>query len=183
MFLMNHAGIYSYRNHTPKFGSNPFLASGAYLIGDLIVGDDCSFWFNVTVRADCNYIRIGNRTNVQDGSVIHVTYKDGPTIIGDDVTIGHNATLHACTIANKVLIGMNATILDGASISERSYVGAGSLVTPGKTFPPGVLIVGSPAKVVRDLTAKEIEYLDISVKNYLMYKQGYEEQEGIRAKS
>jgi carbonic anhydrase/acetyltransferase-like protein (isoleucine patch superfamily) len=157
----------------PQLGRDVFLASGAYLIGDLIVGDQSSFWFNTTVRADCNFIRIGARTNVQDGTVIHVTYKDGPTIIGNDVTIGHNATLHACTIADKVLVGMNATILDGATISTNSYVGAGSLVTPGKTFPPGSLIVGSPAKVVRPLTEKEIAYLDISVANYLHYAEGY----------
>lgn len=173
MLFMPNSGVISYRGKTPMLGKEVFLASGAYLIGDLIVGDQSSFWFNTTVRADCNFIRIGHRTNVQDGTVIHVTYKDGPTRIGNDVTIGHNATLHACTIEDKVLVGMNATILDGAVISSNSYVGAGSLVTPGKKFPPGVLIVGAPAKVQRPLSDEEIKYLDISVANYIHYAEGY----------
>jgi carbonic anhydrase/acetyltransferase-like protein (isoleucine patch superfamily) len=173
MFVMPNGSVLSYRGQTPQIGRGTLVASGAYLIGDLITGVDCSFWFNTVVRADCNYIRIGDRTNVQDGTVIHVTNKTGPTIIGNDVTIGHNATIHACTIKDKVLIGMDATILDGAVIPSLCYVGAGSLVPPNKTYPEGMLIMGSPAKAVRPLTEQEIRYLDISVENYLHYKEGY----------
>jgi gamma-carbonic anhydrase len=173
MNIMPNASILPYKGVLPTIGKNSFLASGAHLIGDFICGEDCSFWFNTVVRADCNFIRMGDRTNVQDGTVIHVTNGTGPTYIGSDVTIGHNATLHACTIHDKVLIGMGAVVLDGAVISSYSYVAAGALVSPGKTFPEGVLIKGNPATVARELTEKERAYLKTSIEYYLEYKSNY----------
>jgi len=173
MYVMPQASILPYEGKSPVVGKNSFLANGAHLIGDLIAGEDCSFWFNTVVRADCNYIRIGDRTNVQDGTVIHVTNGTGPTFIGSDVTIGHQATIHACTIKDMILIGMNATILDGAVINNRSFVAAGSVITPGKEFPEGSMIMGAPAKAVRELTEKEVKFLEISRDNYLHYKKGY----------
>lgn len=165
--LLPYKGIY------PQLGPEVFVASGAHLIGDLIVGTEASFWFNTTARADCCHIRIGARTNAQDGSVIHVTNGRYPTEIGDDVTVGHNATIHGCTIGNLCLIGMGAVIMDGVTIGERSIIAAGALVPPGKTFPAGSLIKGNPAKVSRELTEKEINFLKVSVQNYLEYKSHY----------
>jgi len=170
---MPQATLTVYRGVAPRLGRGCFLAAGAHLIGDLIAGDDTSFWFNTVVRADCNFIRIGARTNVQDGTVIHVTQGSGPTSIGSDVTIGHSAVIHACTIKDLVLIGMGAIVLDGAVIHSNSLVAAGALVSPGKEFPEGVLIKGAPAQVARDLNAKELAYLKTSVQYYLEYKNGY----------
>lgn len=167
------ASITSWNGKVPKLGEGVFLANGAHLSGDLVVGDGSSFWFNTTVRADANFIRIGARTNVQDGTVIHVTYATGPTHIGNEVTIGHNATIHACTIHDHVLVGMGAVILDGAVIRSNSYIGAGSIVPPNKEYPEGVLILGSPAKVVRDLRQSEIDYLKKSVEHYQAYAAGF----------
>lgn len=173
MYLMPGATLLPYKSISPSLGKGVFVASGAHLIGDLEIGEDSSIWFNVTVRADCNYIRIGKRTNIQDNSVIHVTNGKYPTYIGDDVTVGHQAVLHGCRIENLVLIGMGAIIMDGATIPERSVVAAGSLVTPGKNFPPGHLIKGSPATAVRPLSEKEIDALKQSVAYYLEYKSNY----------
>lgn len=171
---MPDSSILPYKGKKPQLGKNTFVASGARLIGDLIAGEDCSFWFNVTVRGDCNFIRIGARVNVQDNTVIHVTHTTGPTHIGSDVTIGHGAVIHACTIGDFCLIGMGAIILDGAVIPPNSFVAAGALIAPGKTFPPGYLIKGSPAVAARPLTPAELEGIKKSVQYYLDYKKGYE---------
>jgi carbonic anhydrase/acetyltransferase-like protein (isoleucine patch superfamily) len=173
IYVMTGASIIPFAEKTPRIGVNSFLANGAHLIGDLQTGSDCSFWFNTTVRADCNHISIGDRVNIQDGSVVHVTGGTGPTIIGSDVTIGHNCTIHACTIEDLCLIGMGSVLLDGAIISRESWVAAGSLVTPGKRFPPRSMIMGSPAKAVRELRDDEVQLIRDSVKNYLDYKAGY----------
>ncbi len=172
--------IYSYQNMKPVFGQNCFIAPSADIIGEVTTGDDCSIWFGCVVRADVHFIHIGNRVNIQDLSMIHVTHwkkpdrSDGnPVIIEDDVTIGHRVMLHGCTIKKACLIGMSATILDGAVIGEESIVGAGSLVTKNKVFPPGSLIMGSPAKVVRPLTDEEIESLYASAKRYVEFKNKY----------
>ena len=172
--------IYSYKGISPKIGKNCFIADSADLIGDLSIGDDCSIWFGTVIRADVHKIVIGNRVNIQDLSMIHVThFKNGdrstgnPTIIGDDVTIGHRVMLHGCTIEDASLIGMSATILDGAVIGKESIVGAGSLVTKNKIFPPRTLIMGSPAKVVRELNDNEIEELYNSAKRYTDFKNNY----------
>ncbi|RUM68036.1 MAG: gamma carbonic anhydrase family protein [Sulfurospirillum sp.] len=172
--------IYPYKDTTPVIGKNCFIAQSADVIGEVTMGDECSVWFGCVVRGDVHYIRIGNRVNIQDLSMIHVTHwknpdkSDGnPTIIEDDVTIGHRVMLHGCTIKKASLIGMSATILDGAIIGEESIVGAGSLVTKNKVFPPRSLIMGSPAKVVRELHEEEIAELYNSAKRYVQFKNTY----------
>ncbi len=164
---MQSAQIISFDEKTPKLADGVFLAGGARLIGDLVIGKDSSVWFNVVIRADVHHIRIGERTNVQDNSTVHVTSNVAPCIIGNDVTIGHNAIVHACTVEDLCLIGMGAVVLDQAVIGKGSLVGAGALVTQGKKFPPYSLIVGSPAKVIRQLTDAEIEGLKDSAAHYV----------------
>jgi len=172
--------LHSFKNITPKIGKESWVAPSADVIGDVTCGEDCSIWFGCVVRADVHYIRIGNRVNIQDLSMLHVTHykkadkSDGnPTIIEDDVTIGHRVMLHGCTIEKACLIGMSATILDGAVIGKESIVGAGSLVTKNKVFPPRSLIMGSPAKVVRELGEDEIKELYASAYRYVEFKKDY----------
>ncbi len=173
--------IHDYKEITPKIGEKSWIAPSADVIGDVEIGKECSIWFGAIVRGDVHFIKIGDRTNIQDLSMIHVThYKkhrkigDGhPTIIGNDVTVGHRVMLHGCTIEDACLIGMSATILDGAVIGKESIVGAGSLVTKNKTFPPRSLIMGSPAKVVRELTDEEVKELYASAARYVSFKNDY----------
>jgi len=172
--------IYPYKNWTPVLGKDSWLAPSADLIGRATLGKDVSIWFGCVVRADVHYITIGDRTSIQDLSMIHVTHhkkadmSDGnPTIIGADVTVGHRVMLHGCTIEDACLIGMSATILDGAVIGKESIVGANSLVTKNKVFPPRSLIMGSPAKVVRELTDAEVKELYASATRYVEFKNGY----------
>jgi len=174
--------IMPYKDTSPKIDASSWVAPGASVIGDVEIGEDCSIWFGVVIRGDVHKIRIGNRVSVQDLSMIHVTHykkadkSDGsPTIIGDDVTIGHKVMLHGCTIEDACLIGMSATILDDAVIGKESIVGAGALVTKGKKFPPRSLIIGSPAKVVRELTDEEVTELYASAKRYVGFMQPYKE--------
>lgn len=135
-----------------------FVAPNATVIGDVTIGDQASIWYNAVLRGDINAITVGARSNVQDGAIVHLSAEHG-CHIGEDVTVGHQAVLHACRIGNEVLVGMGAIILDGAEIGERSIIGAGALVTQGKVIPPGSMVIGSPAKVVRALTAEEQEGL------------------------
>ena len=172
--------IHNYKNITPTIGKNSWIAPSADVIGDVSCGEDCSIWFGCVVRGDVHYIKIGNRVNIQDLSMIHVTHykkddkSDGnPTIVEDDVTVGHRVMLHGCTIEKACLIGMSATILDGAVIGKESIVGAGSLVTKNKVFPPRSLIMGSPAKVVRELSEDEIKELYASAARYVEFKKDY----------
>jgi gamma-carbonic anhydrase len=154
---MEHAVNSRLKQHllkNPTLGNGVYIAPGAVLIGDVEVGNDSSVWFNATVRGDINHIHIGQSTNIQDNAVIHLA-DDYPCILGDYVTIGHSAIIHACTIHNECLIGMGAVILDGAEIGEQSLIGAKSLVTGGTKIPPGSLVLGSPAKVVRILDMDE----------------------------
>jgi len=174
--------IIPYKELEPKIDNSAWIAPGAAVIGDVKIGQECSIWFGVVIRGDVHKIRIGNRVSVQDLSMIHVTHykkedkSDGsPTIIGDDVTIGHKVMLHGCTIEDACLIGMSATILDDAVIGKESIVGAGALVTKGKKFPPRSLILGSPAKVVRELTEQEVKELYASAKRYVKFMQGYKD--------
>ena len=173
--------IHKFKNTIPKIGSKTWIASSADVIGEVTCGDDCSIWFGCVIRGDVNYIKIGSRTNIQDLSMIHVTHykkvdkSDGnPTVIGDDVTVGHRVMLHGCTIEDACLIGMSATILDGAVIAKESIVGAGALVTKNKKFPPRSLIVGSPAKVIRELTDDEVKELYASASRYVEFKKDYD---------
>ena len=174
--------ILNYKDLNPKLGKNSWVAPSADVIGDVTCGEDCSIWFGTVVRGDVHYIKIGDRVSIQDLSMVHVTHykkadkSDGnPTIIGDDVTIGHRVMLHGCTIEDACLIGMSATILDGAVIGKESIVGAGSLVTKNKVFPPRSLIMGSPAKVVRELNDAEVAELYASATRYVKFKNGYQD--------
>ena len=173
--------LHTFKGIEPKVKEGTWIAPSADVIGDVTVGEDCSIWFGCVVRGDVHYISIGDRTNIQDLSMIHVThYKNGdkstgnPTVIGSDVTVGHRVMLHGCTIEDACLIGMSATILDGAVIGKESIVGAGALVTKNKVFPPRSLIVGSPAKVVRELSDEEVAELYASASRYVEFKKDYE---------
>lgn len=165
--------ILDYKGIAPQIDSTVFVAPGACVIGDVQVGEHSSLWFNVVVRGDVNSIRIGCRTNIQDGSVVHVTRSTHPTVIGDDVTVGHSVTLHGCTVHDGSLIGIGAIILDGAVIGASSLVAAGSLVAPGTKVPPRSLVMGSPGRVKRTLTEEECRnILDLSA-NYVQYQADY----------
>jgi len=165
--------LLSYQGITPKLADSVFCVESADIIGDVEIGAESSIWFQVVIRGDVNFIQIGARTNIQDGSVIHVTHRVNPTIIGDDVTIGHNATLHGCTIGNRCLIGMGAVVLDGAVVADDAMVAAGALVTPRTQIPSGTLYAGSPAKYKRDLSPSEVVELKQSAQNYLNYVKDY----------
>ena len=168
--------IRSYQNTTPKLGKAAFVDPTAVVLGDVELGDDVSIWPLTVIRGDMHRIRIGNRTSVQDGSVLHITHAgpfnpDGyPLIIGDDVTIGHQAMLHGCTIGSRVLVGMGAMVMDGAVVEDDVIIGAGSLVPPGKTLKSGHLYVGRPVKEARALTEKEMEFFTYTAGNYVKLK-------------
>jgi carbonic anhydrase/acetyltransferase-like protein (isoleucine patch superfamily) len=164
----------------PVLGARVYVDPAASLIGDVVLGDDVSLWPGAVVRGDVNHIRIGARTNVQDGAVLHVTHEGPftcpggiPCLIGADVTIGHGAIVHACTIEDAVLIGMGAIVLDGAVVKQHGFVGAGAVVSPGKTVGAGELWLGSPARCVRRLGEQEIEQLYYSAQHYVRLKDRY----------
>ena len=163
----------AFRGVLPKVASSAFIVESAVVIGDVEIGPQSSLWFNVVVRGDVNFIRIGARTNIQDGSVVHVTHKCHPTWIGDDVTIGHNVTLHGCQIGNRCLVGMGAVVMDGCQIGDDVMIAAGALVVPGTVVPSGTLFAGSPAKQKRLLSDSEILSLKQSADNYLGYMKQY----------
>jgi carbonic anhydrase/acetyltransferase-like protein (isoleucine patch superfamily) len=172
--------LLKFQEYTPTIAKNAWVAEGASVIGRTNIGEDSAIWFGCVVRGDVHFISIGDRSNIQDLSMIHVTHhkkadmSDGnPTIIGNDVTVGHRVMLHGCTIEDACLIGMSATILDGAVIGKESIVGASSLVTKNKVFPPRSLIMGSPAKHIRTLTDEEIEELYASASRYVEFKNEY----------
>lgn len=150
----------------PRLAPSVFLAEGSVVAGDVEIGEGSSLWFGAVVRGDVNWIRIGARTNVQDQSVVHVSGGTHPTVVGDDVTVGHRAVLHACTVHDRCLVGIGAVVLDGAVIGPDAMVGAGSLVPPGMVVPPGKLALGSPARVKRDLGPEEIAFLRTSAERY-----------------
>jgi carbonic anhydrase/acetyltransferase-like protein (isoleucine patch superfamily) len=157
----------------PRLGERVFLAQNASVIGDVTLGDDASVWFGTVVRGDVHHIRIGARTNIQDNCVVHVTNDRWPTLIEDDVTIGHGVIAHGCIVRRGCLLGMGSRILDGAEIGEYSLVGAGALVTEGSKFPPRSLVIGFPARVKRELTDEEVERLRQSARSYVEYKEQY----------
>ena len=169
-----------FRDRLPTLGARAYVDPAASVIGDVVLGDDVSVWPFTVVRGDVNFIRIGDRTNLQDGTVVHVSH-DGPhaklggfaTRIGSDVTIGHKAIIHACTIEDAVLIGMGAIVLDGAVVRKHAFVGAGALVSPGKEVGEGELWLGNPAKKVRMLTDAQIEALYYSAGHYVRLKDEY----------
>jgi carbonic anhydrase/acetyltransferase-like protein (isoleucine patch superfamily) len=165
--------IKSFKNFSPRIGKRVFIAENATVIGNVEIGDDSSIWFGTILRGDVNFIKVGKCTSIQDGSVVHVTNKTYPTVIGNYVTIGHAVKLHGCTIKDNCLIGIGAIILDGAIVNENSIVAAGTLIPPNKEFPPGVLIMGFPGKVVRELTEEEIKSLHEHALRYVKYKDEY----------
>ena len=157
----------------PTIGHGVFLAETCAVIGDVVIGDESSVWYSTVVRGDVMPIRIGARTSVQDGTVVHVTSEKYGTTIGDDCTIGHNAIIHACTVEDFCLIGMGAVLLDGVRIGRGSLVGAGALVTPGTDIPAGSLVIGSPARVKRPINAKEREQIDYGAAHYVELSRRY----------
>lgn len=167
--------LHVYKGITPRLDDSVLRVGSAEIIGDVEIGAGSSVWFNVVIRGDVNHIRIGERTNVQDGTVVHVTHKQYPTIIGSDVTIGHNATLHGCTVGDRCLIGMGAVVLDNAVVEDDAMVAAGALVTPGTRVASGTLYAGSPARYKRHLSDEEIAGLKQSAENYIDYVKSYEE--------
>ncbi|MGD9649895.1 MAG: gamma carbonic anhydrase family protein [Dongiaceae bacterium] len=168
--------LHPYKKILPKLGKDVFIAPTAAVIGDVHLGDQVSVWFSAVVRGDVNYIRIGAGTNIQDGVIIHTASKENgdiPTFVGEDCTIGHAAILHACTIGSRVLIGMQACILDGAIIEDEAMIAAGALVTPGKRIPKHQLWGGSPARFMRNLTGDEIKHLKWSAEHYVRLAADY----------
>ncbi len=161
--------VVEYKGKRPVIGERVFLAEGARLIGDVTIGNDSSVFYNAVLRADLSSIVVGERTNIQDNVSVHLSMDEG-VVIGNEVTVGHNAVLHACTIDDNVLIGMGAIVMDGAHIKKNCIVGAGAIVTQGKEFPEGSLILGSPAHVVRELTEDEIRKAHEGVEHYIVAK-------------
>ena len=168
-----------YKGITPELGDRVYVDESAVVIGDVVIGDESSVWPMAVIRGDVNKIRIGKRSNVQDGTVVHVTHRysgnpDGhPVYIGDDVTIGHNVTVHGCTIEDRCLIGIGSTILDGAVIRPNVLLGAGSLVSEGKELESGYLYLGAPAKRIRELTDEELSWFEYSARHYQELKDDY----------
>lgn len=179
-YNMDMKTIRPYRDILPTLGERVYVDEAARVIGDVVLGDDVSIWPFTVVRGDVNYVRIGARSNLQDGTVVHVSH-DGPhaklggfaTVIGEDVTIGHKAIVHACRIEDACLVGMGATVLDGAVVRKHGFVGAGAVVTPGKTVGEGEMWLGSPAKFARRLSDAEIEALYYSAGHYVRLKDEY----------
>jgi carbonic anhydrase/acetyltransferase-like protein (isoleucine patch superfamily) len=171
--------IRKFENTLPTLGDNTYVDDAAVIIGDVIIGNDCSVWPMVVARGDVNKIRIGNGTNIQDGSVLHVTHPhntmpDGYGLhVGNNVTVGHNVILHGCTIGDDCLIGMGSTIMDGAVVHPYTLVGAGSLVSPGKELEGGHLWLGTPVRKARALTSEERQWIDYSAKHYIELKNRY----------
>lgn len=172
-----------YKDLFPKQGDRVLIDSSSVVIGDVRMGDDVSIWPLVAIRGDVNYVSIGARTNIQDGSVLHVTHKSSynpegnPLIVGEEVTVGHKVMLHGCTIGNRVLVGMGSILLDGVVVEDDVMIGAGSLVPQNKRLRSGFLYLGSPVKQIRPLTEAEKEGLKYSANNYVKWKNDYLDQE------
>jgi carbonic anhydrase/acetyltransferase-like protein (isoleucine patch superfamily) len=164
------------RGYTPIMGNNCFLADNATIIGQVTMGDDCTVWFNAVIRGDVHTITIGNRTNIQDGAVIHATYEKAATIIGSDVSIAHNAIVHGCTIEDKVLIGMGAIVMDHAHIGEGAVIAAGAVVLPNAIVPAGKIYGGTPARELKDTGDNMIEVIMRTARNYPMYAKWFTEE-------
>ncbi|MCB0408651.1 MAG: gamma carbonic anhydrase family protein [Flavobacteriales bacterium] len=159
---------------SPEMGENCFLAENATITGDVKMGNDCSIWFNAVIRGDVHYIKMGNKVNVQDGAVIHATYQKSPTNIGNNVSIGHNALVHGCTVKDNVLIGMGAIVMDDVIIESNSIVGAGAVVTKGTHIESGAVYAGNPAKKIKDIDQNLIEgEINRIANSYVMYSGWY----------
>ncbi len=165
--------ITSFNDRHPAVHETAFIAPDAIVIGDVTIGRDASVWFGSILRGDVNFIRIGDRTNIQDATVIHVSSKDHPTILENDITVGHRVTLHGCYVEAGCLIGIGSVLLDGVRVGRNSLVGAGSLLTPGTIVPPGSLVLGSPARIKRPLTEEEIAGIESNVAAYVELSAAY----------
>jgi len=175
--------IRPYRGKRPQIAASAYIDPAAVIIGDVVIGEDSSVWPCSVVRGDVHYIRIGARTNIQDGSVLHVMRDEWPLILGDDVTVGHSVTLHGCTIESRCLIGMGAVILNGVTIGAGSIVAAGTLITERTAIPAGSLVMGSPGRVKRVLTEIDKASIDAYAKRYVGYKNIYREERSQKRKT
>ena len=167
--------IKTVRGYKPSFGRNCFIADNATVVGEVILGDNCTVWFNAVVRGDVNSITIGDDSNIQDGAIIHGTYQKAKTTIGKRVSIAHNAVVHGCTIEDDVLIGMGAIVMDDAVIKKGSVIAAGAIVLPGTVVEPGSIVAGIPAKKVKDTGPEMLEVIARTARNYPMYAEWYKE--------
>ena len=165
--------VYEYKGIRPRLGRGVFIAPNATVIGDVVLGDEASLWYGAVVRGDVMPIRLGHRTNVQDGSVVHVTSGKAMTTVGNDVTIGHMALLHGCTVGDGVLLGMGCIVLDGSIVEDEVIVAAGALVSPGTRIPRRSLVMGRPARVVRALTDADLTWISESARAYVGYGRTY----------
>ena len=162
--------IKSVKGKSPQLGEDVYLAENATVVGDVVMGNQCSVWFNAVIRGDVHYIRIGNKVNIQDGAVLHCTYQKHPTEIGDNVSIGHNALVHGCKVMNNVLIGMGAIVMDGVTVHSNSIIAAGAVVLEGTTVESGCIYAGVPAKKVKELSQEQTAVLIEGIAdNYVMY--------------
>ncbi|MGM0835155.1 MAG: gamma carbonic anhydrase family protein [Bacillota bacterium] len=164
--------LYRYGGKEPSVDSSVFVAPGAHIIGDVTIGEESTVWFNAVLRGDEGPISIGKKCSIQDNVTAHL-YEGFPLVIEDEVTVGHNAILHGCTVKNRCIIGMGATILDGAEIGEESIIGANTLIPSGKKIPPRSLVVGSPGKVIREITDKDVELIQLSIDTYVQKGKEY----------
>ena len=166
--------IKSVNGKSPQMGEDVYLAENANVVGDVVMGNQCSVWFNAVIRGDVHYIRIGNKVNIQDGAVIHCTYQKHPTEIGDNVSIGHNALVHGCKVMNNVLIGMGAIVMDGVRVHSNSIIAAGAVVLEGTIVESGCIYAGVPAKKVKELSQEQTAVLIEGIAdNYVMYSSWF----------
>ena len=163
------------KDKNPQWGNDCFIADNATIVGDVVMGDNCSVWFNAVIRGDVNYIKIGNNTNIQDGAVIHATYLRAATTIGDNVSIGHNALVHGCTLHNNVLVGMGAIVMDHADVQPFVIIAAGAVVLENTVCESGYLYAGMPAKKIKPLSDEQKEMLKKLPNNYIMYSSWFKE--------
>ena len=166
------------RGKLPVFGKNCFLAENSTVVGDVVLGDECSVWFNAVIRGDVNSIRMGNKVNIQDGAVIHCTYEKTKTVIGNNVSIGHNALVHGCTIHDNVLVGMGSIVMDNCEIGSNSIIAAGAVVLEGTKVESGVIYAGVPAKKVKEVSQELIQgEINRIANNYVFYSSWFKEED------
>lgn len=170
--------IKTIRGKSPKIGNDCFIAENATILGEVSMGDQCSIWFNAVLRGDVHYIKLGNKVNIQDGAIVHCTYQKHPTIIGDNVSVGHNAIVHGCTIKDNVLIGMGSIVMDDCVIESNSIIAAGAVVTKGTHVPEGSVFAGMPARKIKDISPELSKgEIDRIANNYVKYSGWFKEEE------
>jgi carbonic anhydrase/acetyltransferase-like protein (isoleucine patch superfamily) len=166
--------IRALNGHTPKFGKDCFLAESSVIVGDVVMGDQCSIWYNAVIRGDVHFIRMGNKVNIQDGAVVHCTYQKSPTTIGNNVSVGHNAIVHGCTIHDNVLVGMGAIVMDDCVVESNSIIAAGAVVAEGTRVEAGTIYAGVPARKLKDISQELISgEIERIANNYITYASWY----------